>query len=282
VLAPKVSGAWLLHLLTADDPLEQFVLFSSSASLLGSPGQGNHAAANAFLDALAWWRRGRGLPALSVNWGPWAEVGAAARPEIQARFRRSGLGSIAPEQGLALLERLLRAAPAQVAVIPLDLKRLRRFNPEAARAPLFARIAQRGNAVDGGQETAGLTLTRAALLAVITHERQGVLERYLADHIARQMGFAPSRLNLQQALTDLGLDSLMALRLKHGIEADLGVTLPVAKLFEGVSVAQLAAYLLVELTGEAPTVPQGAPVNEGRARAAARKASLQRRVRPHE
>ncbi len=122
VMAPKVEGAWNLHELTRDRPLDLFVMFSSAASLVGSPGQGNYAAANAFLDGLAHLRRAAGLPGLSINWGGWAEVGMAA--ELDRRQGKSrdaaGVGRIDPIHGLATLERLLGGDTAQAGVLPID------------------------------------------------------------------------------------------------------------------------------------------------------------------
>ena len=86
VLAPKVQGGWNLHTLTQDKPLDFFILFSSAASLLGSPGQANHVAANTFLDTLAHYRRSQGLPALSINWGVWSDIGAAAKRQLPSFY----------------------------------------------------------------------------------------------------------------------------------------------------------------------------------------------------
>ncbi|MFM6024581.1 MAG: KR domain-containing protein, partial [Dolichospermum sp.] len=107
VMAPKVQGAWNLHHLSKDESLDFFVMFSSSASLLGSPGQGNYAAANGFLDALAFYRRSQGLASLSINWGPWAEVGMTAKLQLGERLSQKGEDSIYPQQGLQVLEMLL-------------------------------------------------------------------------------------------------------------------------------------------------------------------------------
>src|SRR6185503_16441592 len=105
VLAPKVAAAWDLHVLTRDVALDQFVLFSSAAALLGSPGQGNHAAANAFLDALAHRRRAEGRAATSVNWGAWRDVGMAAAQENRGdRMAAHGLLGLTTPEGLAALD----------------------------------------------------------------------------------------------------------------------------------------------------------------------------------
>ena len=108
VLAPKLRGAWLLDRLTRSDPLDLFVLFSSISGVLGAPGQANHAAANAILDLLAHARRERGLCATSIDWGVWADIGAAAERGLTGRLNASGLRAMTPAQGLQALERVLR------------------------------------------------------------------------------------------------------------------------------------------------------------------------------
>ena len=129
VLAPKVWGAWNLHELTQDLPLDLFVLYSSAAALLGSPGQGSHVAANSCLDALAHHRHRLGLPALSINWGPWSEVGSAATDAIHQQMQSRGVGAIAPSQGRQALSKLLLQTPSsnsvsQVGVIPIRWSQL--------------------------------------------------------------------------------------------------------------------------------------------------------------
>src|SRR5208282_5568373 len=123
VLRPKMMGGWLLHRLLEDAHLDFFVLFSSAGSLLGQPGQGNYAAANAFLDALAHHRRAQGQPALSINWGAWSGLGFADTSggrRLAARLALLGIRSIAPKQALEVLERLLRQESPQVMAVPVD------------------------------------------------------------------------------------------------------------------------------------------------------------------
>ena len=119
VMAAKVGGTWILHELTARLPLDFLVLFSSIASVLGAAGQANHAAANAFEDALARDRRLHGLPAVSINWGAWSEVGSATGDELSRRRAAMGIGSFSTAQGLALFERILNAKYPQVAAVQM-------------------------------------------------------------------------------------------------------------------------------------------------------------------
>jgi hypothetical protein len=132
VMAAKIDGAWNLHLLTRDCPLDHFVLFSSAAGLLGAPAQGNYAAANAYLDALAWYRRAQGLPALSIGWGAWSEVGlpaAQVQSRSAARFARHE--NLTPQHGLAILEQLLNSSACHVAAMPINVRQWRQFYPKA-------------------------------------------------------------------------------------------------------------------------------------------------------
>lgn len=251
VMAPKIDGAWNLHSLTLDAPLDFFVLFSSVASLLGSSGQGNYAAANAFLDCLAHYRRSKGLVALSVNWGPWSGVGLAAEGDRLERLAARGIASLAPGQGVNAFERLLISCSApQVAVMDFDGGQWQRTGLASCGMSVFAGLA---NAPQGSQPPGtcnDLELTRERLLGADAPARQGLLESYLNALLARVLGFdkaRPTKLEVNQPINRYGLDSLMALEMKTRIEANLGIRLPIVELIKGASIAQLATRGLEQL-----------------------------------
>jgi NAD(P)-dependent dehydrogenase (short-subunit alcohol dehydrogenase family)/acyl carrier protein len=258
VLRPKMMGGWLLHRLLEDAPLDFFVLFSSAGSLLGQPGQGNYAAANAFLDVLAHHRRAQGQPALSINWGAWAELGFADTPGGQRLARRLailGIRSIAPQQALEVLERLLRQDSAQVAAVPVNWQQYRQFYPAGSESPLLSQLAR--EEADIPLQAGHPGEKRDALLAAEPGERHQLLQSYLSEQVARVLGLSASKLDVQQPLSNLGLDSLMAVELKNRVAVDLGVNVPMVKFLEGLSVNQAATQVLDQLTAEAstPSVP---------------------------
>jgi acyl transferase domain-containing protein/acyl-CoA synthetase (AMP-forming)/AMP-acid ligase II/acyl carrier protein len=247
VLAPKLLGGWHLHALTAGRKLDFFALFSSAAALLGSPGQSNYAAANASLDALAAFRSARGLPAVSINWGPWAGAGMASRDGNTDRLLRAGMGLIEPARGLDLFGRLLGSSRAQVGVIPKDWAAYRRL--AGGRLPPFlAPLAGPDNtAAEVNAPRLPSALNGAALDGVPPDDWQPILEGQLREQAARVLRLSPAALDVEQPLNNLGIDSLMAIELKNRIEADLGVTVPMVKFLEGPSVRDLAGYLTEQL-----------------------------------
>jgi NADPH:quinone reductase-like Zn-dependent oxidoreductase/acyl carrier protein len=217
VMAPKVTGAWNLHELTRDLPLDVFVLFASAAGLLGSAGQGNYAAANAFLYGLAWYRRAQGLPALSIDWGAWGESGMAAR--------RSNAGPrLAPDDALYLLGRLLRDGSTQACVLPQPLQRVTGV-PTQRRSDRFSE----------------------ALLAAPAPERPALLAAKVRELAATVLALEPHAIPARQALHELGLDSLMAVELRNALCHALGRTLPATLLFDYPSVQALIGFLSQEL-----------------------------------
>jgi acyl transferase domain-containing protein/acyl carrier protein len=262
VAAAKVHGAWNLHAATAARPLDHFVLFSSVAALLGSPGQGNYAAGNAFLDALAAHRVARGLPALAIAWGPWDEVGlAAAREDRGARLAGRGLGSLSVAQGLDALDRLLDARPSCAAVMPFDAALWRASSAAAAASPLFRRLDQAGRS--GAADAPGAEDLRPALLAAEPgRPRRTLFESHLRGRVAQVLRLSPSRVDLARPFKALGLDSLMGLELRNRLEVDLALKLPATLVWNYPTVVALAAHL-----AERMGVPLDTPPEDGAAAA---------------
>jgi acyl transferase domain-containing protein/surfactin synthase thioesterase subunit/NADPH:quinone reductase-like Zn-dependent oxidoreductase len=254
VLAPKAIGAYVLHALTLGLPLDFFVLFSSGASMLGSPGQANYAGANAYLDALAHARRAAGLPATSIGWGPWSDVGMATQPGRTDNYERRGVGTIAPEQGLALLGRILAAQPAHVGVLPVSFRRYATLFPGMGQSPLF-------DALLGGDADL-LVAGSGPCLAVPDlppEERRAAVVGRLREATAEATGLALEQLDPTAALAELGLDSLAAVTLRARMRERLGMSLALREILGAASLDDLAARLLGSIGGEAPRSHAAAP-----------------------
>jgi len=243
VMMPKVQGAWNLHMLTRNESLDLFVLYSSMASLLGLPGQGNYAAANAAMDALAHYRRQQGLAALSVNWGPFSEVGlAAAASNRGERLAHQGMASFTPRQGEALLERLLEEGAVQVAAVALDVRQWLEFFPSVASLRVWDELASERTEGARPRSDVMVNLRRAS-----PNERLGMLEGYLRERLGQVLRIDPSRVGRHEPFRGLGLDSLMSLELRNRIEAALDLKLSVTLLWAHSTLSALAAYLLEQL-----------------------------------
>jgi len=253
VLEPKAKGAWNLHELTADSALDFLVLFSSTASVLGSAGQGNYAAANAFLDALGHRRRAEGLPGLSINWGPWAGVGMAAKMGDRERQRIAahGIGMISPEQGVQAMEHLLSGDDAQAVVLPLRWDQFGHFDPEEI-PPLMSELVQLARS-SGDAEGAAVQRSRLARLVkeAPAGKMREVLIAELRAQVVRLLGFDSSRtIDPHQPLGELGLDSLLAVEMRNTLGTLLGRTLPVTLLFDYPTLDALAARIALDLRPE--------------------------------
>jgi NADPH:quinone reductase-like Zn-dependent oxidoreductase len=243
VLAPKAIGAWNLHQQTRDLPLDCFVMFSSISSLIGTPGQANYAAANAFLDALAHLRRAEGLPALTVNWGHLGDVGIAAeQPEIGRYLEAMGVHAIPAAEALATLPRLIASAEAQVGVMDVDWARLGRASAKFSASPVFRDLAQSGESpgVDGAGNW------RETVLRLPPEERAAAATELIVSQVAATLGTAPADLDPAGPLN--GMDSLMAVELKVRIEEHSGCVLPIDGLGADVTVAGLAERLLKQIS----------------------------------
>ena len=245
VLRPKVQGAWLLHELTQTEPLDFFVMYSSAAGLLGSPGQANYAAANAFLDALAYSRRARGLPAVSIDWGVFSQVGLAAQNANRAqRLELRGMRSIQPDEGLQRLRRVLGCDEAHVGVVPLNLRQWGAFHQAAAASPRFSGLRS-GLGVDAASTGDRELLDR--LRAAPPAKRASLIAEHLRTQVAHVLRIPPGELDESAPLTSLGLDSLMGLELRNHIESTLGIRVPATLLWTYPTIAALCQHMVAAL-----------------------------------
>ena len=247
VLAPKVQGAWNLHQLTQNLALDHFVLFSSAASLLGSPGQANHAAANAFLDGLAHYRQRQGLPGLSLNWGAWSQVGSALKyQQGDALAWLAGVRLISPEQGLKQLEHLWTQPKAQIGVAPIQWSTfLRQGN--LRQSPFLEGFRQLMPSTHSSQLSSAF---QQQLAATPKEQQRELLETHVCAQISQILGFAPGELDRRTGFFDLGLDSLTAMELKNRLEASLGYSLPSTLAFDYPTVDRLLDYLYEQLLSQ--------------------------------
>jgi len=261
VLAPKVAGAWNLHRLTLSAKLDCFVLFSSAAGVFGSRGQSNHAAANAYLDALAHYRRERlGLTALSVNWGAWSGTGAAVRHNVVERVERIGVHSIPPAEGFKILERLLGENCTQVLVSRVDWARWAQHEraEAAANADLLVRVLHepsRGNAEKNGSPTGSHQAAtviapnrhrswRSALQAAPETQQLSMLEARVEERVRAVLCFHASQsIDATRPLQEYGLDSLLSIELRNALSSDLEAKLAATTLFDYPTLASLTKYL---------------------------------------
>jgi myxalamid-type polyketide synthase MxaB len=238
VFAAKVRAAWHLHELTASDPIELFALYSSIASVLGAPGQANHAAGNAFLDGLADYRLSAGLPVTSINWGPWSEIGEAARRGVQSRGDLRGLGMIAPAVGERVLGRLLSLTDLRLAVVPLAIEG---FSPRLREAPLFEALRDRSRAVC--VESASLREQLSRLPA--SSQYDWVVEQVTIT-LARVLGMeSVESISPVTSLKDIGLDSLTSIEFIDALNRQWGTNQQPSAAYDHPTTAAMARNLMM-------------------------------------
>ena len=251
VFAPKLDAAWHLHRLTAHLDLDAFVLFSSLAGTLGSPGQANYAAANTFLDALAHHRRAQGLAASSLAWGYWAQASgmtAHLSAADTARIKRVGVRPLSADQGLALFDAALQRAtePALVAA-HLDLAALARLDTPH---PLFASLVRTRSARPLAANSPSASSFAQRLLSLSTSDRERTLLDLVRAEAASVLGIAsPGALDPHRPFQELGLDSLMALELRNKLAIATGMRLQATLLFDHPTPQALARFFTAKLLG---------------------------------
>ncbi|MFF2813007.1 type I polyketide synthase, partial [Streptomyces sp. NPDC058000] len=253
VLRAKTVAAHHLHELTAGLDLDAFVLFSSTAGVLGAAGQGNYAAANAHLDALAEHRRSQGLTALSVAWGPWAGSGMVADDaDLIDRVRRGGFEPLAPEPAVRALLRAVENDDTAVTVADLDWERFLRAFAALRPLPFVADLPETARATPAAT-TGAATGLRQQLSELPSHERPAAVLNLLRTQVAAVLGHAdPRTVEDDRAFRDLGFDSLTILELRNALNAATGLNLPATLVYDLPTPREMADFLLAELLGTLP------------------------------
>ena len=248
VLAPKVDGALHLHELTEQMDLSAFILFSSVAATFGSPGQANYAAANAFLDALAGYRRMRGLSAVSIGWGPWDDTGGMAAgltASDRSRMARAGLGVLSHEQGLELFDAACASGGTVQLPLILDMGELRAQARTGLAVPSVLKGLVRAPM---HHKAAGRSSSRLLLSEVSESERSRIALALTLAQVAAVLGYASAEaIDPKQAFKELGFDSLAAVELRNRLSVEIGLQLPATLAFDYPTSTAVAQLLLDEL-----------------------------------
>ncbi len=255
VLAPKLDAALHLHELTREQDLWAFVTFSSIAGVYGAPGQGNYAAANAFLDALAAHRHARDLPASSMAWGLWAQESAmtgALADADRARIERSGLSALSAAEGLELFDAARALDAALTIPARLDIGALRGLARIGAVPPLLRGLIRAP--AQPARATAGSLAARLA--GIPAAEREGSTLELVRGEIATVLGHrSPADVDVNRAFNELGFDSLSAVELRNRLAATTGLQLPATLIFDYPNPHALASHLLGLVDEQGGTAP---------------------------
>ena len=250
VMAPKIQGAWLLHQSTQSLALDFFICFSSMASLLGTPGQGNYAAANAFLDGLAHLRKNQGLPGLTINWGIWSN--GAMATQLGSSYRRliesGGMSTLSPEQGIEAFSMLFESDKTQVSVIPVNWSKFLAQIPSDLTPSLL----------DGFKNLASDQSRRDDFLhhlrVASKEDQRRLLMEYLQSEIALVMGLPNAQqIEPRHRLFEIGLDSLMAVELRNRLQTNLGKPLRSTLLFDFPTLDALVDHFQKQVISTQPT-----------------------------
>ncbi len=241
VLLPKMLGAWNLHAATLGIPLEHFISFSSFSAVIGAVKQSNYNAGNVFLDQLAHHRRALGLPALTFNWGALEGAGFVARNEkTQQYLEMVGLGATTMDETLYLFSLGIPTDAVQLGTARCDWAALARFSPSVSGSNMFLPVVPRSNS-GGGDSMA------ARILEAPAEKRLALVEDLIAAQVGAVLGTDAARLDKDTPLTNLGLDSLMAIELVNRIEEKLGMSMPMGSVLNGPNIRDLSLPVLEKL-----------------------------------
>lgn len=244
VFAPKAQGAWLLHECCTADELDWFAGFSSAAAILGSPGQANYCAANAALDALVQYRRGLGMHAITINWGPWAEAGMAARLSHDERSLRTAVGTIDPGRGVAILERLLGEGWTQAMVLGYDLRHLVQYHPGGPGLSVFDELVGTEGELLPGAGSGSRVARRPDLPKPYLAPRNDLEQRI---SVLWQNALGIDAVGMDDSFFELGGDSVLGNQALAQINRTFGVAVSGEQAFSSFTVATLAELIEQEM-----------------------------------
>ncbi|NEO42202.1 MAG: SDR family NAD(P)-dependent oxidoreductase [Moorea sp. SIOASIH] len=241
VMSPKVQGAWHLHQLTQNQQLDFFVLFSSIASLFGSPGQGNHSAANGFLDGLAHYRRSVGLPGLSIHWGTVSQVGEAAERGADIRSQQQGVGAITPDQVIESLELVMSTSNVEVGIVRID------WSAWQERTDKWSFLADWKEITSSTTQESKSEFLQKLEAATVSEKRE-LLVSLVRTQVAKVLGMSNGEsIGLDKGFFDLGIDSLTSVELRNKLQTILGCSIPSTLAFDYPTVGKLVDYLNQDL-----------------------------------
>ncbi len=246
VIEPKVKGTWNLHLNSKELDLDLFVTFSSAASLLGSFGQGNYAAANAYMDAIAHLRRGLGLPAISINWGPWQGVGMASK----TRLATKGLNLIPEKEAIEALFNLISQDISQIGLVSIKIEDLVAQFPQAARASYFSSLTaslshQKENHLEIDKARSQTKIFQE-LLKMRSQQREKYIIDYVRSQIAKIIEKDAREISAEDNLLDIGADSIAMMEVIDRFAEDLQLTIYPRELYDRPKINALAKYIATE------------------------------------
>ncbi|MFS1302252.1 SDR family NAD(P)-dependent oxidoreductase, partial [Streptosporangium longisporum] len=257
VLAPKADAAWYLHELTAGRPLSMFVLFSSLAGVVGNPGQGNYAAANAFLDALAAHRRREGLAGVSIAWGLWdtaSQMTGGLSPADVARLARAGVAPLSVQQGLELFDAALASPDPLVVAARWDAAGLRARAEAGDLPPMLRGLVRTPRRTAGTGSATGVAELMTRLATLTRDEAIRLLTERVRVHVAAVLAHgSPEQVSVDRAFNQLGFDSLTAVELRNRLNTDTGLRLPPTVVFDHPTISSLAEFLFSTLAPAPPS-----------------------------
>lgn len=258
--ASKVDGLWNLHQLTKDMDLDLFMMFSSISGIMGLPGLGNYAAANSFIDVLAYLRRAQGLPATSVAYGTWGGDGMATTlvSTTRAHLSQLGLGFLEPEVGLKLFEQAVQQGRALTIAAVLDLQRLKAYYEEQGGVPPFLRSLLGRTEVK--KQVDGAVNLRDMLDDAAPEQHGSIVLRMVQATIARALGYTQmDDIDASRPLKELGIDSLTAVLVRNHLATLTAMALPPNIALLHPDLNSLSKFLLSQMLGDSGSDSSSAP-----------------------